>query len=80
MLQSGVGEVYRLLHFEDGHVVLDRTLSLSYVKFAVDFCLPRIRLSDKCFRFKLIRDIMLAWKIMTLEILDEVRNIYLELL
>ena len=80
MFQSGIGEVYRILQFEDGHVILDRTPSTSDVESPVDFCFQIFRLGDKGFRFRFIRDIMLAWKIAKLEILDEVRNIYLELL
>ena len=62
--QSGVGEVYRILQFEDGHVILDRTPSTSDVESPVDLSLKIFRLGDKGFRFKFIRDIMFAWKIM----------------
>ena len=61
--QSGVGEVYRILQFEDGHVILDRTPCTSDVEFSVFLCSIRFRPGDKSFRFKFIRDIMLAWKI-----------------
>ena len=73
MSKSGVCEVYRILQFEDGHVVLDRTPSTSDVESPVDLSLKIFRLGDKGLRFSFIRDIMLAWKIMTLEILRKMR-------
>ena len=73
VFQSGVGEVHRILQFEDGHVVNERTTSRSYEESPVDFCFQIFRLGDKGFRFKFIRDIMLAWKNMKLEILRKIR-------
>ena len=63
MSESGVAEVYRILHLDDSYVVLDSSLSHSNEEFWVDYCFPRFRLRDEGFCLILIRDIMLAWKI-----------------
>ena len=60
MLQSGVGEVYRLLQHEDGHVVLDGSQAPPYEEIPVDFCLPGVGLGGEGCRLMRIRDVMLA--------------------
>ena len=62
MLESGVDEVYRILHLEDGNVILDNTLSHSNEEFRVDYFFPTCRrLRYEGFSLIFIRDIMLAW-------------------
>ena len=60
MSQSGVGEVYRVLHDEDGHVVLDGSQAPPDEEIPVDFCLPGFGLGGEGSCLMFIRDIMLA--------------------
>ena len=60
MSQPGVGEVYRVLQHEDGHVVLDGSLGSPDEEVPVDFGLPVLCLGGEGSCLVLIRDIMLA--------------------
>ena len=60
--ESGVGEVYRILHLEDGNVILENTLSHSSDEEWVVYFFPTCRrLRYEGFSLIFIRDIMLAW-------------------
>ena len=61
MPQPRVGEVYRLLQYQDGHVVLDGSLGPPHEEVPVDFGLPVLCLGGEGSCLVLIRDIMLAW-------------------
>ena len=60
MSQTGLGEVYRVLQYEDGHVVLDGPQASPDEEITVDFCLPLLCLSGEGSCLMFIRDIMLA--------------------
>ena len=40
MFESGVGEIYRILQYENGHVVFDRVQGLTDEVIPVDLCQP----------------------------------------
>ena len=65
MSQTGVGEVYWILEFEDGHVVGEGILSASYEEIPMDSCLPYVCFGDECLRLMLIRYIVLALRVKT---------------
>ena len=64
MFESRVGEIYRILQYENGHVVFDRVQGLTDEVIPVDLCQPWIYLGDMGCRLMIIRDIMLAWNIL----------------
>ena len=60
MSQPGVGEVYRVLQHQDGHVILDDSPATPHEEVPVDFGLPVLCLGGEGSCLVLIRDIVLA--------------------